>query len=204
MAQVMLEVEARQNAGKGYARRLRAAGKVPAVVYGKGMETTMISVEPKALQKAISGEAGWNTLIALSGAGLDKKVVVLKDAAIHPLRRDMLCVDFHAINLTEKGHFMVPVNVIGISKGEKLGGSTQVIRKELEVICLPTAVPQSIDINIEALEMGDTVHIEDIVAPSGVELVFDVNFTVITVVAPTVEKEEDGSEEADAAENTDD
>lgn len=200
MAQVALEVEARENAGKGFARRLRAAGMVPAVVYGKGMDPVMISVDPKALQKAVSGEAGWNTLLALSGAGLDRRVVVLKDAQIHALRRDMLSVDFHAINLKEIGYFMVPVNLVGVSKGQKMGGSTQLIRKELEVACLPTAVPQSIDINIEALEIGDTVHIEDVASPAGVELVHEVNFTVITVVAPTVEEEETG-DEAETAES---
>ena len=197
MAQVVLEVEARENAGKGFARRLRAAGKVPAVVYGKGMDATIVSVDPKALQKAVSGEAGWNTLITLSGAGLDRKVVVLKDAQIHALRRDMLSVDFHAINLKEKGHFMVPVTVVGISKGQKAGGSTQLIRKELEVVCLPTAVPQSIDINVESLEIGDTVHIEDVAVPAGVEFVHDVNFTVVTVVAPTVEEETDAAAETE-------
>lgn len=199
MAQVVLEVEARENAGKGFARRLRAAGKVPAVVYGKGMEATMISVDPKALQKAVSGEAGWNTLLTLSGAGLDKKVVVLKDAQLHALRRDMLSVDLHAINLKEKGHFMVPVTVVGISRGQKMGGSTQLIRKELEVVCLPTQVPQTIEVNIEALEIGDTVHIEDVTAPAGVELVHDVNFTVVTVIGHSAE-EETGTE-AETAES---
>lgn len=197
-AQVMLEVEARKEVGKGFARRLRSAGRVPAVVYGKGTETTLISVDPKALQKAISGEAGWNTLLTLNGAGLNNKVVVLKDAAIHPMRRDMLCADFHAINLTEKSYFMVPVNTIGISAGEKMGGSTQLIRKELEVYCLPTEVPQAIDIDIAALQIGDTVHIEDVTVPAGVELVHDVNFTVITVVGHSTEAEtEEAAEEAE-------
>lgn len=205
MAQVALEVEARENAGKGFARRLRAAGKVPAVVYGKGMDPIMVSVDPKALQKAVSGEAGSNTLIALSGAGLDRRVVVLKDTQIHALRRDMVSVDFHAINLKEKGHFMVPVNLVGISKGQKMGGSTQLIRKELEVSCLPTEVPQSFDINIEALEIGDTVHVEEVAVPAGIELMYDVNFTVVTVIAPTVEEEEgDGEEDADAVEPAED
>jgi large subunit ribosomal protein L25 len=199
MAQVILEVEARENAGKGFARRLRAAGKVPAVVYGKGMDATKVSVDPKALQKAVSGEAGWNTLLTLSGAGLDKKVVVLREAQIHALRRDMLSVDFHAINLKEKGYFMVPVNLVGISKGQKMGGSTQLIRKELEVACLPTEVPQSIDINIEALEIGDTVHIEDVTVPAGVELVHEVNFTVVTVIGHSAEEESE--EEVEAVES---
>ncbi len=201
MAQVMLEVEARNESGKGVARRLRSAGKVPAVVYGKEMETTMVSVEPKALYQAISGEAGWNTLITLKGAGLDNRVVVLKDASIHPIRRDMLCADFHAIDLKQKGYFMVPVNVIGKSAGEKMGGSLQLIRKELEVVCLPTEVPQSIDIDVKALEIGDTVHIQDVVAPAGVAFVYDVNFTVVTVVGHSAEEEAAETEEEESAED---
>lgn len=206
MAEVFLEVEARENAGKGFARRLRAAGKVPAVVYGKGMDTTMVAVDPKALQKAVSGDGGWNTLLTLSGAGLDKKVVVLRDAQIHALRRDMLSVDLHAINLKELAYFMVPVNLVGTSKGQKMGGSTQLIRKELEVTCLPTAVPQSIDINIEALEIGDTIHIEELEAPAGVYFVHEVDFTVVTVVAPTVEEvdEEQGEETSEVEASTED
>jgi large subunit ribosomal protein L25 len=206
MAEVFLEVEARENAGKGFARRLRAAGKVPAVVYGKGMDTTMVSVDPKALQKAVSGEGGWNTLLTLSGAGLDKKVVVLRDAQIHAMRRDMLSVDLHAINLKELAYFMVPVNLVGISKGQKKGGSTQLIRKELEVSCLPTAVPQSIDINIEALEIGDTIHIGELEAPPGVYFVYEVDFTVVTVIAPTLEEvdEEEKEETSEVAEPTED
>lgn len=201
MAQAELNVEIRENTGKGVARKLRAAGKVPAVVYGKGMEPTAISVEPKALETAVATEAGWNTLLTLKGAPeVDGKIVVLKDLELHPLRRDMVCADFHAIDLKQKGSFMVPVVTIGKSVGEKEGGSLQVIRHELEVICLPTAVPQAIEINVEALGIGDVVHIEEVTAPEGAELVYDVNFTVITVVGHKAEVEETEGEGGEGAE----
>ncbi|SHI80187.1 LSU ribosomal protein L25P [Malonomonas rubra DSM 5091] len=203
MAKAELNVEIRENAGKGVARKLRAEGKVPAVVYGKGMEPTTISVEPKALEAAVNTDAGWNTLLTLKGApAVDGKVVVLKDLELHPLRRDMVCADFHAIDLQEKGSFMVPVVTVGKSAGEKEGGSLQIIRKELEVICLPTAVPQAIEINVEALNIGDVVHIEDVAAPEGAELPHDVNFTVITVKGhkEEVEDTEEGEEGVEAAE----
>ncbi len=197
MAQSVLNVEIRENTGKGVARKLRAAGMVPAVVYGKGMEPTAITVEPKALEQAIATEAGWNTLLTLKGAApVEGKVVVLKELDLHPLKRHMVCADFHAINLREKSSFMIPVITVGKSSGEKAGGALQVIRHELEVLCLPTEVPQSIEINVEALEIGDVVHVEEIAAPAGAELVFDVNFTVITVVGfkPEVEETEEGEE----------
>jgi len=102
MDQAELNVEIREKSGKGIARKLRAAGKLPAVVYGKGFEPTPVTVEPKDLEAAISGEAGLNTLITLKGAAdLAGKVVILKNADIHPLRRDMISADFYAINLTE-------------------------------------------------------------------------------------------------------
>lgn len=197
MAQAELIVEIRENAGKGVARKLRAAGMVPAVVYGKGMEPTAITVEPKALEKAVDTEAGWNTLLTLKGAPeVDGKVVVLKDLELHPLKRNMVCADFHAIDLQKKVNFMVPVVVVGTSIGQKEGGSLQIIRKELEVICLPTAIPQSIDIDVTDLVIGSVLHVEDITAPEGVEIPHDVNFTVITVKGhkEEVEAVEEGEE----------
>lgn len=200
MAQVELNVEVREASGKGVARKLRAEGKLPAVVYGKNLDAQAITVEPKDLEKALSGESGSNTLITLKGASsIDGKVVVLKDADFHPLRREMISADFHVINLQQKSVFMVPVNIVGTSAGQKMGGSLQVIRKELEVFCLPTEVPQSIDIDVEALEIGDTIHIEEVTVPESVELVHDVNFTVITVVGHKEEVEE-GEEGAEVAE----
>lgn len=196
MAQAELNVEIRENTGKGVARKLRAAGKIPAVVYGKGMEPTPIIVEPKALETAVSTEAGWNTLLTLKGAPeVEGKIVVLKDLELHPLRRDMVCADFHAIDLQKKVHFMVPVHPVGKSIGEKEGGSLQVIRHELEVVCLPTQVPQAIEIDVNALQIGDVVHIDDVVLPEGTMVPHDVNFTVITVIGHKAEVEEAETEE---------
>ena len=201
MAQVELNVDIREKSGKGVARKLRAAGRLPAVVYGKGFETTTITVNPKELESAVSGETGLNTLITLKGAaGLDGKVVILKEANVHPIRRDMISADFYAINLKEKSVFMVPINVVGTAVGQQEGGSLQLVRNELEVLCLPTEVPQSIDIDVTALEIGDTIHIDQVVSPEGVELVHDVNFTVITLSVIKVEVEPTDEDELDETE----
>ena len=200
MAQAELNIELRESTGKGVARKLRAAGKIPAVVYGKQIDPMPVSVNPKDLEAAISGEAGTNTLLTLTGvAGLEGQKVVLKDAKLHPVRRDIVCADFHAINLKEKLSFMVPVTTVGTSAGQKMGGTLQLIRHELEVMCLPTAVPQGIEIDVTALEIGDTVHIEEVKAPADVELVYDVNFTVVTVIGHKAESE-DSEEEGDVEE----
>lgn len=200
MANAELNVTLREEAGKGVSRKLRAEGLVPAVVYGKGMEPCSVTVEPKALEKAVSSDAGWNTLITLKGAKpVENKVVVLKSLELHAVRRDMVSADFHAIDLKQKGSFMVPVVPVGKSEGEKVGGSLQVIRHELEVVCLPTAVPQTIEINVEALEIGDVVHVDEVVVPEGAELPFDVNFTVITCVGHKPEADELEGEEGEEA-----
>jgi large subunit ribosomal protein L25 len=201
MSQAELNVSQREATGKGVARKLRAQGHVPAVVYGRGMEPCAISCEAKALRAAISGEAGWNTLISLKGAAnLEGKVVVLKDLVLHPIRKEMVCADFHAIDLNRKGSFMVPVVAVGKSVGEKEGGNLQIIRHELEVLCLPTAVPQSIEIDVTALNIGDVIHVEEVAAPEGAEIPFDVNFTVLTVTGHKEEIEEGEEGEGEGAE----
>jgi len=195
MAQAELNVTLRERVGKGGARSARRAGLVPGVVYGPKMAPCTVNVEPKALAAAISGEAGWNTMLTLKGDGsFDGVFAIVKDMQVDSISRVPTHVDFQAIDATAAASFMVPVNVIGQSVGEKEGGSLQVIRKELEVFCLPTVVPASIDIAVEALAIGDVVHINDVVVPDGVELPHDVNFTVITVIGY---KGNDDAEESD-------
>ncbi len=189
MAQSQLAVTSRDSAGKGVSRALRRQGLVPGVVYGKGVEACNVAVDPKALSQAIATDAGWNTLITLQGEGsFDGKVVILKDVQVDQLRRNPIHYDFQAVDLSKKVHVMVPVHTIGKSKGEKLGGALQIIRHELEVVCLPTAIPTSIDIDVTELGIGGVVHINDIKFPTGVEAApHEANFTVVTVVGHKAE-----------------
>lgn len=195
MAQSQLKVASRSGRGKNDARALRREGLVPGVVYGKGMEACNVAVDPKALQQAIATNAGWNTLITLQGEGpFDGKVVILKDMQVHALRRQMTHVDFQAVDLKQKVHVMVPVRAIGKSMGEKLGGQLQIIRHELEVVCLPDSIPISIDIDVTELSIGDVVHINDVKLAPGIEVPHDVNFTVITVTGHKAEEAETAAE----------
>ncbi|HEX9873864.1 MAG TPA: 50S ribosomal protein L25/general stress protein Ctc [Deferrimonas sp.] len=199
MAQSELNVTNRDRTGKGVARTLRREGLIPATVYGRGLEPCSIIVEPKALKAAIATEAGWNTLITLKGDGaFSGKVVILKDLQVDAIRRNMKHADFQVINMKKKVHVMVPVHTIGKSAGEKVGGNLQVIRHELEVVCLPTAIPSAIEVDVTDMEIGDVVHIADIALPAGIEVPHEVNFTVITLTGRTVEEE--GTEEAEGAE----
>ena len=192
MAKSELQVLPRNEAGKGVARTLRREGLVPAVVYGKGMDPCSITVDPKALQQAVSTEAGWNTLITLKGDGpFDGKVVLLKVMQVDAIRRDILHADFNEVDLKKKIHVMVPVNAIGTPEGVKMGGTLSVVRHELEVICLPTNIPKSIDIDVSAMDVGDVFHVDDLEVEGGVEVPHDVNFTILTVVGRMAEEVEE-------------
>ena len=198
MAKSVLNVETRVRTGKGGSRKVRQDGLVPAVVYGKGVEALNLRLDPKALQKAVATEAGWNTLITLKGDGpFDGLVVILKDMQIDAIRRNPTHIDFLAIDLKKTLAVMVPVQPVGKSQGEIEGGTLQLVRHEIEVYCLPTNIPTSIEIDVTALNVGEVVHIDEVSLPEGVESQHDVNFTVLTVVgrmAEEVEVDEEAEE----------
>lgn len=195
MAKSVLNVETRVRTGKGGSRKVRQDGLVPAVVYGKGVEALNLRLDPKALQKAVATEAGWNTLITLKGNGpFDGLVVILKDMQIDAIRRNPMHVDFLAIDLNKTLAVMVPVQPVGKSQGEIEGGTLQLVRHEVEVYCLPTNIPTSLEIDVTALNIGEVVHIDELSLPEGVESQHDVNFTVLTVVGRMAEEVEVGEE----------
>jgi large subunit ribosomal protein L25 len=201
MAKSVLNVETRVRTGKGGSRKVRQDGLVPAVVYGKGVEALNLRLDPKALQQAVATEAGWNTLITLKGDGpFDGLVVILKDMQIDAIRRNPMHVDFLAIDLKKTLAVMVPVQPVGKSQGEIEGGSLQLVRHEVEVYCLPTNIPTSIEIDVTALNVGDGIHIDEVSFPEGVESQHDVNFTVLTVVGRMAEEVEVDEEDEEGVE----
>ena len=201
MAKSVMNVETRVRIGKGGSRKVRQDGLVPAVVYGKGVEALNLRLDPKALQQAVATEAGWNTLITLKGDGpFDGLVVILKDMQIDAIRRNPTHVDFLAIDLKKTLAVMVPVQPVGKAQGVVEGGTLQLIRHELEVYCLPTNIPTSIEIDVTALNVGEVVHIDEVSLPEGVESQHDVNFTVLTVVGRMAEEVEVDEEDEEGVE----
>jgi len=201
MAKSVLNVETRVRTGKGGSRKVREDGLLPAVVYGKGVEALNLRLDPKALQQAVATEAGWNTLLTLKGDGpFDGLVVILKDMQIDAIRRNPTHVDFLAIDLKKTLAVMVPVQPVGKAQGEVEGGTLQLIRHELEVYCLPTNIPTSIEIDVTALNVGEGIHIDEVSFPEGVESQHDVNFTVLTVVGRMAEEVEVDEEDEDGVE----
>jgi large subunit ribosomal protein L25 len=204
-----LKVSKRKITGKGPARQLRRQGLIPAVLYGPKTETILLTVSDFELENIYKQSQSEHVLLNLviENGGTKKKTAMIKEAQTSPVSNTFLHVDFFEISLDEKVVVKVPVDVIGKSKGIERGGLLQVVRHQLEVSCLPTDIPPAIKIDISELDIGDSVHIEEVVVSDKVDLLFDTNYTVLTVVAPTVEEEEiveeeelEEGEEAEAAE----
>jgi len=204
-----LAVKTREAAGKGAARKLRSAGKVPAVFYGKKSETLSLEVDTKELNDILNKETGGSTFFNLSFEGKsEQKAAILKELQADPVTNRLIHADFLELLMDEKISASVPVHLTGKAEGVELGGTLQPIRRELEVICLPKDLPDFIEIDVTELGVGESIHIDDVTLPNGVEVPHDVNFTVAVIVARRGAEEtegeegEEGAEEAGAVEET--
>ncbi|MBN9686839.1 MULTISPECIES: 50S ribosomal protein L25/general stress protein Ctc [unclassified Corallococcus] len=179
-----LEAQARDNSGKGVARRLRAAGQVPAVVYGKHLKAPLhISVDPKAIRVAINTPHKLNTLIQLKLAGNEQQVL-LKDYQMDPLTRDILHADFIAVSEKEQVKVNIPVVLTGKAVGVADGGLLTQVRRNLEVWALPGAIPLQIEVDVTNLKIAEALHVNDVKLPEGVSVKTHVNYTIATIAAP--------------------
>ncbi len=188
MAENALSAELREGTGKGVNRKLRAQGRIPAVLYGMQEETKSIVLDPHALNRLLhKSGAGLNTLIDLSVAGRNQTVLV-KSLQRDPVSGAYLHVDFYRLDLTRKITVAVPVHLVGRPKGLESGGILDHPMREIEVECLPTAIPERIDVDVSALEVGDSLHVSDLVLPEGVALKTDPTLSVASVVLPASEE----------------
>jgi large subunit ribosomal protein L25 len=184
-----LVAEVRDATGKGVARRLRAAGRIPAVVYGKGAESKAISIDPSALQRLLqSGGAGMNTLIELSVDGTTRTVLV-KELQREPVRGRPLHTDFYLVDLDQTVEVSVPIHLVGRAPGVELGGILDHPLREIELECLPRAIPEGVEVDVSALQVGDSIHVRDLELPEGASVRTDENLAVASVVAPVVVEE---------------
>ena len=198
MELIELKTNIRTTTGNGPARRLRQKGQIPAVLYGPGTESVLLSVNisdiDRVLKKGRIGQALLNLVIPDNGETSNKTVMV-KELQLHPVSRNFLHIDFYEVAMDRKIMVNVPVMATGKAKGVEIGGILQIIRRELEVQCLPLDVPESIEIDITDLDIGDSIHLVDIPRQSEIEFLGDENITVVTVVSPKIEEEEEPVEE---------
>jgi len=190
MADNKLLADKREGTGKGVARKLRAAGRVPAVLYGVGVEATALSVDAKDLYHLLHTGAGTNVLVDLEVDG-KPHLVLPRDVQRDHIRGRYVHVDFLAVRADAKITLTVPVRVIGESPGVKLGGVLEHHLWDLQVECLPTDVPDAIDADISTLdEIGTSLKVADLPVPEGVMILTGPDESVVAVQQPQARVEE--------------
>jgi large subunit ribosomal protein L25 len=185
-----LHVEKRETRGKNEARRLRAAGKIPAVVYGtEKNKATEIAVDPKMLLRILHSDSGVNTLIGLEGADLKGGKVLVKEYQLDPIDHKLLHADFYAIAMDKLLTVTVPVLIKGEPKGVKQqGGIVDFVSREIEVECLPADIPQHIDIDISELMLHQGVRVRDLPKDGKWKAASDPDLMIVHVVPPKAEE----------------
>jgi large subunit ribosomal protein L25 len=196
-----LVAEKRDDSGKGVARKLRAAGRVPAILYGHGMQPLPLSVDSKELFHLFHTGAGANVLVDLVVDGAEHLAMPREVQRDH-IKGRFIHVDFLVVRRDEKIEVDVPIRVVGESPGVKAGGVLEHHLWDIHVECLPQNVPEAIKVDVSALEIGDSLRVADLTAPGGVEILTNPDESVIAAVQPqmAIEVEEEAAEAAEAVE----
>jgi large subunit ribosomal protein L25 len=198
---IALKAETRKTKGNSPARVLRREGKVPAVLYGPKTEPSMLTLKAFDLEIIIKrGGLGRTVFDLVVDDGAGSRPVMIKEMQRHPLSNVMLHVDLYEVSMDRKIRVRVPVIVTGKPIGVENGGVLQIIRRELEVYCLPNEIPANVTIDVTNLDIGNAVHVEDIPMTGNVEIPHETNFTVLTVSATRRDMEASAEGEAAAGE----
>ena len=190
MGEVTLEVSRREGVGKGVATKLRAQGKIPAVVYGGHKEPVAITVDRKAVVDLIQkSDHGIRSIFLLKMAGSDQqRHAMIKDTQMDPISRRMTHIDFVRVVMDEMVRLTVPVHTTGIPAGVKEGGIIDFQVRDLHIECLPSDIPDSIDIDISSLELHQSFRVSDLKLPQGVKVHDDPERVVVGVTHARVEE----------------
>ncbi len=175
-----LQVEVRSKSGKGPARQLRMQGKIPAVLYGPGVDTTKLTISPNEFVKALTTEMGRNVVFELPIDGTSHLALV-KDVQVHPVSRDPLHVDFYRVTTDLAVTANVPLRTKGRAAGVHKGGSLQAVFRELPVRCTPDKIPAVIEVDVTRLDIGDALKVSEVPLPEGVSILLPPDRRVITV-----------------------
>ena len=191
MEQINLNARVRKTTGNSPARSLRREGRIPAVLYGPKTEPILLSIDSREFEQIAKKSTIGSVLLNLQIQNGDStsRPAMVKELQTHPVTHRFLHVDFYEIDMQRKIKVMVPVVVRGKAKGVEDGGLLQIVRREIEVLCLPTEIPEAFEVDVSDLDIGDAIHLEDIQTVGNIEIVEETNVTVVTVLAPKVEVE---------------
>lgn len=190
METLEIQVSAREPGSKHQARRLRREGKIPAVLYGPKVQSIALELNKKEFSTRVADLEGSHLVRLKSGSTtLADKVALVKEMQYHPISGDVIHADFYEVDLTARIEVSVPLHFVGKAAGVVRGGILQPIVREIQVECLPLDIPEFFNVDVGALDIGDSIHVEELPMPKGVTAVYDSNFALVTVATPTVEEE---------------
>ena len=191
--QVKLKAEKRTVVGRNAIKKIKAQGLVPGVIYGSQGEPIALQVEGRALTNVLAHALSEHVLVELEiadGSQSTNRLALIQEVQHHPLRPELLHVDFHAVSATEKITSEVPIEAVGDALGVRtFGGLLEHSLRTLEVECFPQDLPEIVRIDVSNLNIGESLHVRDIPLPSGVESLTPADLTVVSVVASRVGEE---------------
>ncbi len=191
--QAKLTAQRRTQVGRNAIKKIKADGMVPGVIYGSTQEPVNLQINGRELLNVLSRASGENILVELEildGSEKQNALAMIQEIQHHPLQREILHVDFHAVSANETVSAEVPIETVGEAVGVKVhGGLLEHILRYLEVECLPGDLPQVIEVDVTNLDVGQSLHVRELKLPSGVEAVTDAEQTVVAVVEARVEEE---------------
>ncbi len=206
MKQIEFTVSVRHKTGKEIARKLRAQGLIPAVIYGPGSEPIPLTVKANELKKVLYRYRGeqiiFNLTLEDNGSSI-KKMALVKELQYHPVTDEILHVDFYEISMEREVEVEVPIELVGKAKGVEAGGHLQQLLQTMTVACLPKAIPDKIEIDVTDLGLGDVLKVRDLTPPEGVRYLDNPDEPIVTILAPEaeeVEAEEEAAPEAEKSE----
>ncbi len=206
MKQIEFTVSVRHKTGKEIARKLRAQGLIPAVIYGPGSEPIPLTVKANELKKILYRYRGeqiiFNLTLEDNGSSI-KKMALVKELQYHPVTDEILHVDFYEISMEREVEVEVPIELVGKAKGVEAGGHLQQLLQTMTVACLPKAIPDKIEIDVTDLGLGDVLKVRDLTPPEGVRYLDNPDEPIVTILAPEaeeVEAEEEAAPEAEKSE----
>ena len=189
METLEIHADAREKKKKRDAKRLLRSGKIPGILYGPKIPSVSLAFDKREFSNRIAGLEGSHLVrLKSSTASLADKVALVKDMQYHPISGDVIHADLYEVDLTAKITVHVPLHFIGKAAGVVRGGILQPIVREMEVECLPLDIPEFFNVDVSGLDIGDSVHIEDLAMPEGVTAIYESNLPVVSVVPPTVEE----------------
>jgi large subunit ribosomal protein L25 len=193
---INFNVKPRTTKGDGAAKAMRREGMAPAVLYGPQTEPVLLSINSHEMENLLKTASAGQTLlgIQIEGGGAAKPSII-KDMQRNVLTGEILHVDFYEVDMKRKITVQIPIVTTGKCKGVEMGGMLQIIRREVDVLCYPNQIPDELVCDITDLDVGESLHVEDLTLAEGIEIPHEANFTLLTILAAKAEEEEEVEEE---------